>query len=177
MSLSFRTSVRQNRTEIQNPEHPLAELEADLKPHDEVSIPWPWNAETTVCVSFEADVWESLVMLLPDVCWHHHSLDLSKDLNISRTMGCSARRRLSLTAVTVLLLSLVPSSLATYSIDDGILFRLNFNPSGTSTTEAASTATGSLPNPPTSSSAKGSSSEPSAVPADESLLGNRGKDL
>jgi len=52
----------------------------------------------------------------------------------------------------VILLTLTNSSFSSYSIDDGILFRLNFQPSETSGTDASST-------------------EKSSIPADESLLG------
>jgi hypothetical protein len=54
--------------------------------------------------------------------------------------------------ILVILLTLTNSSFSSYSIDDGILFRLNFQPSEKSGTDASST-------------------EKSSIPADESLLG------
>ena len=59
---------------------------------------------------------------------------------------------------TVVLLTLTNTSLSSYSIDDGILFRLNFQPSET----AGATGTDGT-----------ASGDKSAVPSDESLLGTR----
>ncbi len=62
--------------------------------------------------------------------------------------------------LVIILLTLTNSSLSSYSIDDGILFRLNFQPSETTTT----------------SGTDASSTEKSSVPADESLLGTNPSD-
>jgi hypothetical protein len=80
-----------------------------------------------------------------------------------KKMSLSVKKRLYSTAISCLVLLYIESCSATYSIDDGILFRLNFQPSPETSATAASS--------------KGISSEPSAVPADESLLGNKGKFL
>ena len=60
-----------------------------------------------------------------------------------------------LSVLSVILLTLTDTSLSSYSIDDGILFRLNFQPGET----------------PASSASSPDSAEKSAVPADEGLLG------
>ena len=65
--------------------------------------------------------------------------------------------------VSVILLTLTDSSLSSYSIDDGILFRLNFQPGETPSSSTSS---------PDSSTTVGKS----AVPADEGLLGTNPSD-
>ena len=60
----------------------------------------------------------------------------------------------------IVLVTLTNTSLSSYSIDDGILFRLNFQPGETKAT----------------SGTDASSTEKSSVPADESLLGTNPSD-